>query len=113
LAQAIPQFEPSHVAWPLVAGAGHAVQRVPHELVLVFDRQRPLQLCVAPVHAPLHAAPESMQTPLQSCLPGHEVPQARPSHVATPPWGTGQAEQDVGPQFATSLLATHTPPHRW
>jgi hypothetical protein len=108
----MPQFEPSHVAWPFEGGAGQAVQRVPHEPVLVFDRQRPLQLWVAPEHMPLQAAPESMQTPLQSCLPGHEAPHARPSHVAMPPCGTGHAEHDVGPQFAVSLLLTHLPPHR-
>jgi hypothetical protein len=81
----MPQFEPSHVAMPFDAGAGHAEQRVPHDAVLVFDKQRPLQAWVAPEHVPLQAAPGSMQTPLQSCLPGHEAPHARPSHVAMPP----------------------------
>jgi hypothetical protein len=112
LLQAMPQFEPSQVAVPLEAGAGHGEQRVPHEAALVLDAQMPLQLWVAPAHVPLQAALASMHTPLQSCLPGHDEPQARPSQVATPPVGAVQAMHDDVPQLAMSVLLTQVAPHR-
>jgi hypothetical protein len=55
-----------------------------------------------------------MQAPAHSCWPvGQVVPQATPSQVAMPPVGMAQAVQEVGPQFAASLLSTHLVPHLW
>jgi hypothetical protein len=54
-----------------------------------------------------------MQAPLHSLvLPGQVVPQARPSQVAVPPLGTGQAMHEVGPQLLVLVSETHFPLHR-
>jgi hypothetical protein len=113
----MPQFVPSQVELPLPAGegSGQALQRVVPQLwVLVLARQKPLQLCVPAPQLPLQAVAMPTQAPLHSCMPvGHIELQARPSQVAVPPVGTGQAAQDVVPQLPTSLLLTHLLLHKW
>jgi hypothetical protein len=54
-----------------------------------------------------------MQVPTHAFVPlGQVPPHVVPSHVAVPPVGTGQAEQD-DPHDATSVLERHCAPHAW
>jgi len=104
--------------------AGQAAQLPPQEFTLVFERQRPLQSCVPMGQTPMQAAPFAMQTLAQTFSPiGHFAPQVVPSHVAAPPCGAEQAEQEV-PHDAGELSseqpplqawkpAPHEKPHRW
>jgi hypothetical protein len=108
-----PQAVPSQVAVPF-AGVGQAVQALaPHEAGLVFERQRPLQLCEPAAHWFMHAWFVGMQAPAQSFwLAGQVPPQAVPSQVAVPPVGTVQGVHEA-PQVSTAAFETQAPLHRW
>jgi hypothetical protein len=106
----MPQVVPLQLAAPCEVGSAHAEQRAPHVPTLPLGEQMPLQLWVFVGHMLLQARLLAMQAPLHSCmLVGQLVPHDRPSQVAEPPWGTAQAEHEVGPQLARSVLATHAP----
>jgi hypothetical protein len=109
------QVVPSHDVELAPVGLGHDVQSVvPHESVLVFDKQTMEQLCVAGGQMPSHDAAWSMHFPAHSFIaPGHEGTHAVPSQVTLPPIGIWQAEHDVVPQLPTSLLLTHLAPQMW
>lgn len=104
--------------------AGQAAQLAPQEFTLVFERQRPLQSCVPMGQAPMQAVPFAMQTLAQSFSPvGQLAPQVVPSHVAVPPCGVEQAEQEVPhdagessaeqPPLQAWKPAPHEKPHSW
>jgi hypothetical protein len=96
-----------------LATDGHAVQLVPHELTLVFDRHRPAQSCVPAAHVPMQDAPFAMHAFAHTFwFDGQLAPQAAPSHVAVPPAGAGQAVHDV-PHEAGDLSSTQRPLHAW
>ena len=86
--QTNPHEVPSQVA-VLFAGGTHAVHDVvPHDAVLVFATQTPLQL---------------WKPALQ------EIPHEVPLQVAVPFAGTAHAVHDVVPHDAVLVLSTQTP----
>lgn len=102
-----------HVARTAPAGSAHGVHSDPHVLVSAFDTQNPLQSWVPEAQGCPQAAVESTHTPWQTFFPlGHFAPHDVPSHVDSPPVGTGQAVHEL-PHDAVLELATHLPPHRW
>lgn len=111
----MPQSVPLHVAAPLAAGAGHEVQRVPHDATLPLLTQRPPHTCVlGSLQPPSHGMLSSMQLPWQFCLPaGHAGTQRVPSHVTVPPTGAWHGVQLVVPQELTLAFDTQVPLHEW
>jgi hypothetical protein len=96
-----------------LATAGHAAQLAPQEFTLVFDAQTPLQSWVPLGQAPMHDAAWSMHAFAHSFWPARQVaPHFVPSHVARPPSGAGQAEQDV-PHEAGDVSSAHPPLQAW
>jgi hypothetical protein len=112
--QAKLQLVPSHVGIAFAGAAGHALQELPHEPVLLFDRQILLQACVPGEHWPPHALFDGMQAPLHSCglFEGQLGWQEVPSQLTVPPVGCTQGVQEA-PQESVLLLSTHMPWQRW
>jgi hypothetical protein len=107
-----PQAPLAQVAVAFVT-AGQAAQLTPQEFTLVFDRQRPLQSCVSMGHMPIQAVPFAMQTLAQSFSPvGQLALQVVPLHVAVPPCGAEQAEQEL-PHDAGELSSEQPPLQAW
>lgn len=108
----MPQVPPLQLPAPCEGGSAQGEQREPHVAGEVLLAQMPLQRCV-PGRAsqlPPQGRLAAMQLPAQSCVPpGHERPHDRPSQVAVPPAGMGQALHEVVPQLEVRLLATHGP----
>jgi hypothetical protein len=89
--------------------AGQGVQLAPHELTLVSERQRPLQLWEPLGQFPMHAWPSGMQALAHGFLPAPQLaPHAVPSQVAVPPAGAAHAVHDE-PQLAVDVFETHMP----
>jgi hypothetical protein len=107
------QAVPSQLTVPL-AGVWQAVHALgPHELLLLFEAHRPLQLCVPPAQMMLHSVLSSMHVPEHSFWPGgHRPPQVVPSHVASPPVGATHGVHDV-PHVVGNLSSAQTLPQRW
>ena len=106
----MPQVVPSQVAFPF-EGTAHGEQDVPHELTLSFEAHAPPQSCVVAGHWFMHAFSVGMQVPAQGFWPlGQLTPHLVPSHVASPPLGGWQAEQEL-PQVFGSRLLTHAELH--
>ena len=86
-----PQLVPLHVAVALL-GTEHAVQEVPHELMLMLSA---------------HVVPHAWKAE------SHTKPQLAPLHVAVLALlGTGHGEQDE-PHELTLVSSAHIVPHAW
>lgn len=108
----IPHAPCEHVGVP-PSTEGQAAQLEPHELTLVFERQRPLQSCVPTGHTPMQDCPSGMQAFAHTFLPsGHFGPQVVPLHVASPPVGAAHAVHEV-PQLAGEVFEAHMPLQAW
>ena len=107
-----PQAVPSQRALPFV-GVGQAVHTLgPQLLRLMFDAHRPPQSCVPTAQKAVQAAVASMHVPAQSfSFVGQLPPQVVPSHVAIPPEGATQAEQEA-PQLCVDMSSAQTAPQR-
>jgi len=105
-----PHAVPSQVSVAL-ATAAHGVHAVePHEFVLVFGWQVPLQSWLPGGHTPTHDAVEAMHAPAHGFCPvGQTPPHDVPSQVAVPPVGAVHGVQVV-PQVMTSVLAAQVDP---
>jgi hypothetical protein len=109
-----PHAVPSHDALVAPTGRGQvAHDDVPHEFTLSFAAQTPAQLCVPGEHMPAQAIAMSMQPPLQSFLPGGQLPPHDPPvQVALPPAGAAHAVHEL-PQVAGLVSSTQRPSQRW
>jgi len=96
-----------------LAGGAHGAHDVPQLLVLLSAWQVPAQSWLPLRQAPWQLWAVAIQAPAHSFMVlGQVPPQILPSHVAVPPVGTGQGEQEE-PQVATSALLAHVVPQVW
>jgi hypothetical protein len=83
--------------------------------MMSLARQKPLQLCVLPMHCPLQAMFLSIQTPLQTYWFGlvQAGRQLTPSQLTVPPVGAMQlTPQELAPQLLRSFVLTQWLLHR-